>query len=303
VAKGTPAPHTTINLKLESPPPLPAMVAVKLLEHAAVYRLGSRQYVDYFGEALTIWDSSEKTIEIFALNEERLFELAFLATHSMLGQELDRDGLCRLHAVAISIKEVNAIVMLPSKGGKSTLLKNFLDNPEVKIISDDMPLCNTQGKIFSFPSKMSLNAPPTSGPLAQLNWQEFVRHHYPPKWTASLAQLSHRIDFHPEKNLNLLVVGFRLSTGQSLLSEVSKWKMLVPMMEHMIMGFGLPQILELFLKFNFSDFIKLPYHAAIRSLCAFNLVRKAKCYYFYMGPDKNYNAQLILDLVYEQQNH
>lgn len=302
IIDGTPEPHTVINLSLETPPELPSMVAVKLLEHASVYRLGTRQYVDYFGEALTIWDSADKKIDIYSLNETRLFELAFLAVHSMLGQELDRDGMCRLHAVAISINNVNAIVMLPSKGGKSTLLKNFLDNPEVKIISDDMPLCDHQGRIHSFPSKMSLNERPETGPLASLNWQEFIRHHYPPKFTASLSQMKDRLNPHPENNLNLLVVGYRLSSGQSILSEVPKWKMIMPMMEHMIMGFGLPQILEMFLNFNLTDFIKLPYHAAIRSFCAFNLVRKAKCYYFYMGPDKSYNAQLLLDLVYEHQN-
>lgn len=302
VSDGTPEPETVIDLLIQSPPELPSMVAVKLLENAVIFRLGSRQYIDYFGEALTIWDSSEKKVQIYTPNTTRLYELAFLAVHSFLGQELDRDGLCRLHAVAISINNVNGIVMLPSKGGKSTLLKNVIDNPEVKIISDDMPLCDTQGRIHPFPSKMSLNERPDSGPLATLEWHEFIRHHYPPKFTASLSQMKDRLNKSPENNLNLLVVGFRLSSGQSILSEVPKWKMIKPLMEHMIMGFGLPQILEMFLKFNFTDLFKLAYHAAIRSFCAFNLARKAKCYYFYMGPDKSYNAQLLLDLMYEHQN-
>lgn len=291
-------PETEINLLNEAPPEMPSMIAVKLLENAAVYRLGSRQYIDYFGEALTIWDSQEKKVDIFSENKERLYELAFLAVHSLLGQELDRDGIVRLHAVAVSLNQTNAIIMLPSKGGKSTLLTNFIDNPEIKIISDDMPLCDIHGKIYPFPSKMSLNDVPTTGPLSKLEWHEFKRHHYPTKWTASLAQMKERLDQHPENNQNILVAGFRLSSGQSILSEVPKWKMWKPVMEHMIMGFGLPQVLEMFLKFNITDFLKLPYHAAIRAICAFNLVRKAKCYYFYMGPDKSYNAQQLLDLLY-----
>lgn len=302
ISSENPAPGIEIDLHLEAPPEMPSMVASKLLENAVVYRLGSRQYVDYFGEALTIWDQSEKKVEIFSTNHERMYELAFLAIHSLLGQELDRDGLVRLHAVAVSLNHTNAIVMLPSKGGKSTLLQNLIDNPEIKIISDDMPLCDTQGRIYPFPSKMSLGESPTSGPLANLEWQEFKRHHYPTKWTASLSQMKDRLDHHPENNHNILIAGFRLSRGQSILSEVPKWKMIKPVMEHMILGIGLPQIIELFLKFNFNDLIKLPYHAAIRSVCAFQLVRKSKCYYFYMGPDKSYNAQQILDLMYEQTN-
>ena len=301
VTTETSAVDTEVEIHKSAPTELPSMVAVKILENAAVYRLGTRQYVDYFGEALTIWDPSEKKVEVFSEDENRLFELSFLAIHSILGQALDQDGLCRLHALGISINEVNAIVMLPSKGGKSTLLKNLLENPEVKIISDDMPLVDYQGRVHSFPSKMSLSEVPTEGVLSTLSWHEFKRHHYPPKWTASLAQLKDRLDSRPEEHKNLLIVGYRLSSGQSILSEVPKWKMIMPLMEHMIMGFGLPQILELFLKFNLTDLFKLPYHAIVRSICAFKLAKNSKCYYFYMGPDKTYNAQLILDLVYEHQ--
>lgn len=290
-----------IEVHLKEAPVIPSLVAVKLLEHAIVYRLGTRQYIDYFGEALTIWDSVEKTVQIFSQNPERLFELSFLAIHSILGQELDRDGLCRLHAVAVSINSVAAVVMLPSKGGKSTLLKNLLDNPEVKIISDDMPLCDLQGNLHSFPSKMSLGEKPMTGPLSELEWHEFKRHHFPAKWTASLAQMKDRLDANPSGKQLLLVSGYRLSSGQSLLSEVPKWKMISPMMEHMIIGIGLPQIIEMFLKFHFTDVFKMAWHAAIRTVCAFKMVRKARCYHFYMGPDKTYNAQLLLDLIYEHQ--
>ena len=293
------APEVTIDLNLEAPPELPPMVASKILEQATVYHLGSRQYIDYSQEAQTVWERFDNKVEIFSQNPDRLYELAFLAIHSLLGQHLDRDGICRIHAVAISIGATNAIIMLPSKGGKSTLLEKFLENPEVKIISDDMPLCDIQGRIYPFPSKISLNEVPTRGPLSNLSWNEFIRTSYPPKWTASLSQLKDRIDHHPENNPNILVAGFRLSSGQSLLLEVSKWKMIKPMMEHMIMGLGLPQVLEMFLKFKITDLLKLPYHAVIRSICAFQLVRRSRCYYIYLGPDKNYNAQVLMDVVYE----
>lgn len=302
VSDDTFASGSVVEIHLEDPPAIPSLLAVKLLENCAVYRMGERQYVDYFGEALTIWDESTETVNIFAKSRERAYELSFLAIHSLLGQRLDERGLCRLHALAFSINNVNGVVMLPSKGGKSTLLKNILVNPEVKIISDDMPLCNLQGDIFPFPSKVSLNERPVSGLLADLNWHEFIRFHYPTKWTASLAQLKDRLSLHPETNQNVLIAGFRLSSGQSLLTEVPKWKMIQPLCEHMIFGIGLPQVLELFLKFNLTDLWKMLKHASVRTVCAFNLARRAKCYHFYMGPDTTYNSQLLLDLIYEHQN-
>lgn len=294
--------RTEVNLILGPPRELPPMVAVKILEQGTVYRLGPRQYVDYFGEAVSIQDFQEKTVELQSENIDRLFELAYLTIHSLVGQNLEKDGLCRIHGLGISLEQTNAIVMLPSKGGKSTLLSHLFENPDVKVISDDMPLCDYSGKIYSFPSKISLEKIPQDGILSKLNWRQFRRHHYPPKWTASLQMMKERIAGSPEKNRTLLIAGHRLSQGQSILVGVSKWKMIRPVFEHMILGIGLPQIIEMFLRFNASDLLRLPYHAIVRTLCAFNLVRKSQCYYFYMGPDKTYNSQLLLDLLYDQQS-
>jgi hypothetical protein len=294
--------QTIIDLKFEAPPLIPSMVAVKILENAIIYRMGSRQYIDYFGAALTIWDEDQDQVTIYSQNESRLFELGFLAVHSLLGQNLDRRGLSRIHALAFTLQNTNAVIMLPSKGGKSTLLTGILENPEVKIISDDMPLCDSSGRIHSFPSKISLQEIPTSGPLSELTWHEFVRHHYPPKFTASLSQLKDRLSVNSEKNSNILIAGFRLSHGESFLSKVPKWKMILPLMEHMIMGFGLPQILEMFLKFNLSDIFKLCDLGLKRAVCAFQLARRAQCYYFYLGPDKSKNSKILLDFVNEHKH-
>ncbi|HXH30717.1 MAG TPA: hypothetical protein VNJ01_07875 [Bacteriovoracaceae bacterium] len=295
----TAAPLTEIELLSDAGPPVPTLLAVKLLEHCAVYRQGGTQYVDYFGEALTIFDDQFHRVRIHSGNPDRLFELAFLAVHSVLGQKLDRLGLCRLHGLGVSLPGINAIVMLPSKGGKSTLLKNLLENPQVKIISDDMPLCNQRGQIFPFPAKISLSTPPVAGPLSQLAWHEFKRHHYPTKWTASLAALDERIEKNSHSNRTLLIAGLRLSNGNSSLFEVPKWKMAAPLLEHMIMGFGLPQILEMLLKFNPTDLCKLFLHALHRTASAFNLARTSRCYHFHLGPDRVHNAKLLLDLLYE----
>jgi hypothetical protein len=294
--------HTQLSILIEAPPEIPSLVAVKILESCAVYRLGQRQYVDYFGEALIIWDKSENNVTVHGLSKDRAFELSFLVIHSLLGQKLEHSGLCRLHAVAVSINDLNAVIMLPSKGGKSTLLAHLLENPEVKIISDDMPLCDRLGRIYAFPSKISLDEKPLSGFLAGLNWHEFVRHNHPRKWTASLAQLKTRLSDHCENNRSILISGYRLSKGPSILTEVSKWRMLGPMLEHMIIGVGLPQVIELFLSFKFSDIFKMAYHFSQRSICAFGLIRRSRCYHFYLGPDKAYNSQLLMDLMYEHQS-
>jgi hypothetical protein len=294
--------HTNIEIFKEVPPELPSMVAVKILETCSIYKIGPRRYIDYRGQALTIWDKQEESVRIYSLDLDRLYEIAFLAIHSILGQELDKKGICRVHALGVSLGRINTLVMLPSKGGKSTLLSYLLENPEIKILSDDMPLVDTKGQIHVFPSKISVDKKPEDGPLSKLSWTEFNRTQYPAKWTAGLSQLQNRIETKSLKHDNILIAGFRLSQGQSILTQVPKWKMISPVMEHMIAGVGLPQVIEMFLNFDFTDSLKLFYHGVIRSICAFQLIRKAKCYYFYMGPDRSYNAQLLLDLMYDQQN-
>ncbi len=78
--------------------------------------------------------------------------------------------------------------------------------------------------------------------------------------------------------------------------------MIGPVMQHMIMGIGLPQILEMFLSFRLSDFFKMLRHGIIRSFCAFQLVRKSDCYYFYIGDDCAENAKMLMDLSDERQD-
>jgi hypothetical protein len=165
-----------------------------------------------------------------------------------------------------------------------------------------MPLCDTRGRIHPFPSKISLEKIPDYGPLATLPWNEFKRHHFSAKWTLSLSHIKDRISIHSADHHNILIQGLRLSSGESHLKNVPKWKMLKPMMEHMIIGFGLPQILEMFLNFKLGDVFKLFAHGFIRSLCAFHLVRKSRCYYMYLGPDKSLNATLIRNILHEHQN-
>ncbi len=266
-----------------------------------IYRMGKRKYVDYFGEALTVVDSETQTAIITSTSEERLFELAFLTIHSRAGELLDLAGIGRIHALAVSYKGVNAVVMLPSKGGKSTLLTYLLENPDIKIIADDMPLVNRTGQILPFPTKISMTEKPESGVLAGLNWNEFLRAHYPPKWTASLSSLSERIERTPEKNPTLLIQGVRLSHGESLITPSSKSQMIMPLLEHMIVGRGLPQVIEIFLEMKFTDIIKMAKHAILRTWCAMMLLKRSQTFTFYIGHDKSYNSQLLLNLLSEHE--
>lgn len=295
-------PEITLELNLGSLPLTPSLPVTKIMETCLIYRLGKRKYVDYFGEALTIVDEESKTISITSASEERLYELAFLTIHSRAGDLLDKAGFSRVHALAVSYKNINAVVMLPSKGGKSTLLTHLLENPDIKIIADDMPLVDRHGRILPFPTKISMTERPDTGELSKLKWNEFMRAHYPPKWTASLSAIPDRLETAPENNPVILIHGVRLSHGESLISRTTKMQMIAPLFEHMIIGMGLPQIVEIFLEFKPNDFVKIFKHALLRTWCALALLMKSETFIFYIGHDKSYNAQLLLNLLSEHES-
>ena len=297
-SQGDEVPDVRVDLVQGELPEIPAMVADRILEHVTIYRLGDRQYFDYQGEALTVRDHLEETIHVHSKDTERLFELGFLAIHSILGIKLDLAGFSRLHAVAISYLRTNLVVMLPSKGGKSTLLTNLLLNEQVKIISDDMPLVDSRGRIHPFPAKLGLNKIP-EGPLSKLKWTEFKRTYYPPKWVAGLSQIKDRIETESANQPTILLAGLRLSRGKSFIQDVPKWKMIKPLLEHMIIGIGLPQIIELFLRFNLTDLYNLPKHFVIRSLAAFRLAQTSRCCFLYLGQSPTESAEVLLRVVNE----
>lgn len=294
-------PTTYIEIFKENPPELPSMIAVKILETCSVYKLGQRKYLSYFNGSLAIMDQYEETVRLYSLDLDQLFELAFLAIHSKLGENLPQKGLSRMHALGVSLGDLNALIMLPPRGGKTTLLTHLLDNPEIKILSDDMTILDLKGEVHAFPGSVCMDSKPEDGPLSKLTWTKFHRTQYPPRWFSGLSEFRDRVEAHANKKKNLLISGYRLSQGQSILTPVKKWKMILPLFEHLIFGFDLPQVREMFFSFGFADFIKLPFHFFINCICAVQILRKSECFYFYMGPDISYNAQLILDQLYEKQ--
>lgn len=111
--------------------------------------------------------------------------------------------------------------MLPSRGGKSTLMTSLLEKyPHWKIISDDMPLITLSGKIKPFPSKISLDSPPEHPLWKTVPWEKFERVSYPPKWLCSVMDLPHGISHDSSKPI-LLIQGERLSSGNPMIDERS----------------------------------------------------------------------------------
>ncbi len=288
------SPSIRLNLHREAfrPEELPVLCAHKITQNAIIYKLGQKRFINYH-KAWSVIDDQTMKVDLYCTDKEAMFEMSYLSIHSLVGEKLEYKGLTRLHAMALETTNYQLIVMLPSRGGKSTLMTGLLERyPHFKIISDDMPLITLNGTIKPFPSKISLDSQPDHPIWKSLPWEKFERISYPPKWLCSVLDLPHGVSSDSPKPI-LLIQGERLSSGNPMISERGFFSMMKALSTHMIIGVGLPIILEYFLKFNLSDLRKLALLGTRRTITAFMLCLKAKKLTFYLSPDKQKNIEML----------
>ena len=148
-----------IELFPEAPPQdaVPAIDAMAYTPRNVVYREGGKRFIDYHGRALGIQNEATGDFKLYSTDTGLLYEAAYLYLLSQIGQRLDADGLHRIHALGVVVKERAVLVMLPMGGGKSTLGLHVLQHPQVQILSDDSPFVDKRGRLLAFPLRLGLS--------------------------------------------------------------------------------------------------------------------------------------------------
>ena len=291
----------TVHIQREAPPKIPELIATKILSHAVVYTYRREKFIDYHGKGHI--HQKGNSFFIYSLDEELLFELAFLTIHSLFGELAQRRSLYRIHALSGTYRKRDFILVLPSGGGKSSMLAEFLKDPEFKVISDDCPFIDHKGKIHSFPSKISLATIPQDSELANKPWHTFNRTLYPPKHVLSLSHLDDRVNIRPLDSRPMLILGVRSSYRSPVIQRLRPFEAMKVLLENMVIGVGLPQIIEIFLNFNyFSDFTKISKAIVKRSRAAINLYLRSFHCKIVLSDNIQRNCQAIKDLINEK-NH
>lgn len=291
----------TVHIQKEAPPKIPELIATKIFTHAVVYTYRREKFIDYHGKGHI--HQKGNSFFIYSLDEQLLFELAYITIHSLFGELAQRRGLYRIHALSGTYRKRDFILVLPSGGGKSSMLVEFLKDPEFKVISDDSPFIDGKGKIHSFPSKISLASIPENSELTDRPWQTFTRSLYPPKHTLSLSHLDNRVNIRPMDSRPMLILGVRSSYRSPVIQRLKSFEAMKVLLENMIIGVGLPQIIEIFLDFNYlSDFTKVSKAIVKRSRAAINLYLCSFHCKIVLSDNVQRNCQAIKDLINEK-NH
>ena len=296
-AEGTRNPDISLSVFL-SPPPYEKIpegtLAAYHTKDAAVYKYGEMTYYDYSGDALVIYDDRHRSAEIYSLNRDFLYEKSYLMVMSRVGVELDRKKLHRIHAMGVVFKGRTILCLLPMGGGKTTLTLSLLETKAFSLLSEEVPLVSTEGRLYPMPIRMGVTVgTPLSIPEKFL--KPFQRRHYNPKTLIDINYFKDQIS--PMAEPGFIFVGKRIHSAKPKIIKISRFKAFGPIFRLCVMGMGLPQLLEYVLRFDLVDVLGRISIFSSRLSAALALLRKSETYELHLSYDRSANAAFVSEFV------
>ncbi|OGS22105.1 MAG: hypothetical protein A3J83_03795 [Elusimicrobia bacterium RIFOXYA2_FULL_40_6] len=262
----------------------------------AIYDKGNERFVDYLGEALAVYNYGTETGEIYSINKDLLHELAYLMILSRVGEKLDKKGVHRVHALGITCNSKTVLCLMPQGAGKTTLCLELLKYPEIKLLSDESPLISRKGQILPFPLRIGIN---TSLDIPGKYLYNFNRRKYGNKTLIDIEYFKDKIAVSDEASdfPVSVFIGKREASVNSIIKKAAKHKAIVPFMQHHVIGIGLPQMIEYFLRKDFQDIISKTGILFSRMYTSIKSILKSDVYVFIIGQDKQKNAQVLIEFL------
>lgn len=278
----------------------PNLTATKQTQNSIYYDKAKLRFNDYYGKAITVFNYKKETVSIYYKDPGFIHELVYLIILSRTSKYMDGQGLHKVHACGVTIDKTNIIFMMPSKGGKSTMFLELIRDINNKVISDDTPIVNRWGEISSFPIRLGhedKNKLFSYFPyLRDEKLYSFKRQNFSNKYLVDLKSIQNKIGVGEN---TILINGVRSTRTESIITPISGLKMLRCLITHMIVGIGLPMILEYFLEHTIKDSILNIKNLFSRILAACLLVSKSKTYEMELGSNTVENAKKIRVLVHD----
>lgn len=273
---------------------LPQTVPFIQNDKVIAYRQQGKKYYNYHYEGLVVEDLDTKQVRIYSENIDRLHELTYLYILSLTGKQLDFKAIHKIHGMALSYPSFNLLFLAPSKGGKSTIFLELLNSSDdVSFFSDDTPLIGQDGLIHPFPLRIGLNHHAEKYCFIQ---QEKVytlqRKEYGKKVLVPVSGVIKKVAKTNCKP-NIVLIGKRANFKYVHFSAIGFKKSFIHLMEHLIIGLGLPMIAEFFITHSLKDYpdgIKILFS---RLKAAYSLTRNGKFYEVWLTENPVKNAKEI----------
>lgn len=258
---------------------------------------GAKRFIDYNGKALVVYDFDRTVGTVYASEWQQAYERAYLLILSRVGEELDRRGLHRVHAMGAAGSQRAAILLMTARGGKSTLALSLLSKPSVQLISDDTVFIDRAGRLYSFPFRLGMRPDIDTSGLPN----RFLRQTEIPGWGTKMlvnARLfADRIWNGKTGGRPVVLIGCRTTADLPRFEPASRLSVLICLVRDCVVGLGLPQVAELFLRKNFKD-VMVKAVIAVSRLCS-SAVLAASCepLKVFLCKDADRNSELVMSLL------
>lgn len=281
-----------IRLVLGRPPAdrIPRKRPLVRTKDAAVYRQGDVRVYDSRGEALVIYDMRARRAEIHSLDRDLLREKCYLLVMTRVGEELDRRGLHRIHAMGVAHQGHAVVCLLPSGGGKTTLALSLLALPGFALLSEEVPLLSRAGRLHAFPVRMGV-VEGTRLDIPARFLQAFRRSRREAKVLIDTRYFARLIA--PPAEPGIVFVGRRVGAGQAGIVPLSRLAGLAALLGPCVAGSGIPQLLEYLLRLDLGDIKRQVPILWSRLVASARLARRSAVYELRLGPDREANARLV----------
>jgi hypothetical protein len=183
--------------------------------------------------------------------------------------------------------------MLPCGGGKTSFFMELIKNPDIKFYGDDVALVDNKLEILPFPLRIGVRQEDSEKfvNIPENFIYEMERRKYGKKILLDSSWFKDRIA--EPAGAQILLTGKRWNLPDCRTKKVGKIKMFFSLVKNLVIGIGLPQIIE-YLNIKFFNLIK---RALARICFSFKLLLRCECYCIYLGRDNSKNARILLDAI------
>lgn len=248
-------------------------------------------FTDYHGRGLRIFNRLEGKYQIYSESPDLRHEISYLTILSVVGQFLDSRHIHRVHALGISQSGKAVLIMLPEKGGKTTLALQLLRSGLVKLLSEDSPLITRQGEVLPFPLRLGVLPGGEGGlPEEYLHPVQFMR-----LGTKILIDVKYYADqISSACEPGIILLGQRSLGCESRIEPAGRAGAGKEFIKNSVVGLGLHQGMEYLLGRNIWETSRRTGVAFSRLNNSLKVIRRSKVYRYTIGHDTERNYQVLL---------
>lgn len=234
---------------------------------------GPLRHIWYPGPVWVVYDFERDCGDVYSENPELLYERLYLSILSRVGELLETRGLHRIHGLALSSPFGTCLFLMRSGVGKSALGHALLQREGWRLLSEDTPLLDRQGRLHPFPFRLGLREPGggTDKRLVRAS-------------TFAIDRLSSPCSY--------IFSGAWCTGEEPMLAPLSRARLAGLLLRDGVVGLGVPQVVELFLRPGAREMLGKAGLLAGRLRAILPLLR-APAHTLYLTPRETRNADFL----------